>query len=170
MALTLVRHTAPDIAADVCYGRSDVDVAHTFDQDARDVAACLAPPRFIISSPLRRCQKLAAALGSHFALPFKIDDRLSEMDFGRWEGQNWGDIPRSELDAWAADLAGARPHGGESVAMLYARAKAALADYREDDSLLVTHSGVIKCALARSVSASELSTQVAFGASVSPLL
>ena len=52
------------------------------------------------------------------------------MDFGRWEGLPWSAVPRAELDAWAADLMHARPHGGESVAMLLARTRRALARCR----------------------------------------
>ncbi|HBF90413.1 MAG TPA: phosphoglycerate mutase, partial [Hyphomonas atlantica] len=49
-------------------------------------------------------------------------------DFGRWEMQPWGDLPRHELDAWANDFLDARPHGGESVAELTARTRAAISD------------------------------------------
>ena len=71
------------------------------------------------------------------------------MDFGAWEGRPWNAIPRAELDAWAADLLHARPHGGESVAMLArphpprARRAAAAAG----DTLAVTHAGPIRAAL-----------------------
>ncbi|MEM6682427.1 MAG: alpha-ribazole phosphatase family protein [Pseudomonadota bacterium] len=169
MALTLLRHTTPNIAPDVCYGITDIDVTETFYVEAGNAAALLTPPQRIISSPLKRCQKLAHHIAAQFSLAVETDMRLAEMDFGRWEGMKWSAIARSELDAWAADFLDARPHGGESVMMLYARASAALADYRENDTLLVTHSGIIKCALASNLSPAGLNTQIAFGASVSPL-
>ena len=34
-----------------------------------------------------------------------VDSRLAEMHFGQWEGVAWNDIPRHELDAWAANFA-----------------------------------------------------------------
>ena len=52
----------------------------------------------------------------------KIDDRLAEMNFGDWEGRPWDSIPRLEIDAWAADVAGYAPPGGESPRDLQRRA------------------------------------------------
>ena len=72
------------------------------------------------------------------------------MDFGRWERVPWNDIDRTELDAWAADFFHARPHGGESVAMVSERVGSALADYRRSgvSHAVVTHAGIIKAARA----------------------
>ena len=67
-----------------------------------------------MSSPLGRCRALAELIGSAFHLQPAYDRRLQEMDFGAWEGRDWNDIPRTELDAWAADFLHARPHGGAS--------------------------------------------------------
>ena len=72
------------------------------------------------------------------------------MDFGAWEGLRWDAIPRTELDAWAADLMHARPHGGETVAELAARTRAVLGDLARGPRpvLAVTHAGVVKAARA----------------------
>ena len=71
------------------------------------------------------------------------------MDFGAWEGRPWDAIARAELDAWAADFMDARPHGGESVAMLAARTAAAIAAGRAAGgrTVVVTHAGPIRAAL-----------------------
>ena len=70
------------------------------------------------------------------------------MDFGTWEGRPWAEIPEAEVEAWAADFIDARPHGGESVAMLLARVRRAMARCRpEEPSLVVTHGGPIRAAL-----------------------
>ncbi len=70
------------------------------------------------------------------------------MDFGRWENVRWGDVPRTELDAWAADFWGYRAHGGESVFGFVTRVKAALVDaitrQPSDETVWVTHQGVIR--------------------------
>ena len=99
MRLHLVRHPKPLIESGICYGWLDCPA-----EDARSVAGmllaelpCGLP---VWSSPLRRCRELAAYL---HARPM-IDDRLAEMHFGAWVGQRWDDIPRAELDAWAADI------------------------------------------------------------------
>lgn len=49
---------------------------------------------------------------------------LMEMDFGRWDGASWADIPRSEIDAWCGDLADVAPGGGETLRQFLARAQA----------------------------------------------
>ena len=90
------------------------------------------------------------------------------MDFGAWEGVPWDDIPRSELDAWAADFLHARPHGGESVRMLYERARAAVTDYRQTglSHIVVTHAGVIKAVRAEDRYPNAWKSNVEFGGTV----
>lgn len=168
MGLILLRHTTPDVASGVCYGQTDLDVASSFPEEAETAFSRL--PRFesIISSPLTRCRKLADFIASKTRLSVQIDHRLIEMDFGSWEGRAWSDIPRVEIDAWADDILHARPHGGESVAMLRHRTLEALKDISERTLpiLIVTHSGVIKAALAKSDRAEDFNTQIDFGGHV----
>lgn len=150
MALTLLRHTTPDVAPGICYGRTNLNVVDTFAEEALRVVASLPRIDRIVSSPLTRCAKLADFVGERTGLSPIRDARLIEMDFGRWEMQPWGDLPRHELDAWANDFLDARPHGGESVAELTARTHAAISDLNTPDAhtLIVTHAGVIKAAFA----------------------
>lgn len=165
MGVTLVRHTSLNVTAGTCYGRTDLEVADTFKAEADQVVQNLSPAAAIISSPLTRCRQLATAIASAQKLDVKVDPRLQEMDFGSWEGQRWSEIPRGELDAWADDFLNARPHGGESVAMLRRRTIDALDDYHacEGTHLLITHAGVIKAALSDGDDADNFSTQVDFG-------
>jgi alpha-ribazole phosphatase len=165
MALTLLRHTTPAIASGVCYGMTDLDVAETFAEEASAVLDALTPPDRIVTSPLTRCRKLAEHVAQSHALPVTVDDRLREMDFGTWEGLPWAEIPRAELDHWATDFLHARPHGGESVAMLTARVREALAEWDDHQShaLIVTHAGVIKAALATEATAQGYNTNIGFG-------
>lgn len=165
MALTLLRHTMPAIASGVCYGMTDLDVAESFAQEAADVLAALPRPDRIITSPLKRCCLLAEHVGASLDLPVTIDDRLCEMDFGTWEGHPWAEIPRAELDLWAEDFLHARPHGGESVAILTTRVRAALAEWHnhQGHALIVTHAGVIKAALATEATAQGYNTTIGFG-------
>ena len=168
MHLILVRHTQPLISEGVCYGATDLDVASTFEDEAAQVLAALPPTQRLVTSPLRRCRRLAEHIGSARALTPVVDERLREMDFGAWEGVAWGDIPRAELDAWATDFLHARPHGGESVYMLRERTWSAVADYRQSGAshLVVTHAGVIKAALAQSGDPDAWQAHVDFGGNV----
>ncbi|MEM1086466.1 MAG: alpha-ribazole phosphatase family protein [Pseudomonadota bacterium] len=168
MALILLRHTTPDIEAGVCYGRTDLDVKASFQQEA--VTAFDALPRFehIITSPLQRCRKLADFIAKIVQRPVKVDTRVIEMDFGRWEGMAWSDIPRHEIDAWANDFLYACPHGGESVAMLRDRTCEALRDISGENkpTLIVTHSGVIRAALAKGDRSEDFNASIDFGGHV----
>ncbi|MEM8917447.1 MAG: histidine phosphatase family protein [Pseudomonadota bacterium] len=149
MALTLLRHPEPVIESGICYGRSDID-AHVLNEKglAELVEGLPQPIQRIDSSPLIRCKRLAEQLAATLALPVSQDPRLMEIDFGRWEMRPWDDIPRAEIDDWAADMIGARPHGGETVTEMTERARSYLDQHvQEEESVVaVTHLGFIRCA------------------------
>ena len=97
----------------------------------------------VISSPARRCRRLADALGR----PTTLDPRLQELDFGTWEGQPWDDVPRERLDAWAADLLHHRPGGAENVLHVARRVHAFVADLRAAGTpaaLVICHAGTMR--------------------------
>ncbi len=165
MPVTLVRHTQPDVAADICYGSTDLKLAESFADEAADVVAALRHCEVLISSPLLRCKLLADVIADRFSVAVQIDERLREMDFGRWEGRAWTEIPRVEIAMWSEDFMHARPHGGESVAMLHARTRDVLADYQDSEQhhVFVTHSGVIKAALSNGDTAADFDSKIEFG-------
>ena len=139
MQIFLIRHPRPLIGAGICYGRLDVDC-----EDPRPVAAnlkhLLPEGTPVISSPLRRARKLAEQLDPHA----RIDERLSEINFGEWEGQAWECIDLKALDAWAADVLNFTPPGGESVADLQKRAIDFADSLRGPRVALVAHAGILR--------------------------
>lgn len=139
MRLYLVRHPQPEVAADTCYGRTDLPLAVDPAACAADLRGLLPPDTPVYSSPLTRCRQLADLL--HPAPIF--DDRLLELDFGAWEMQAWDAIDRAALDAWAADPLNFAPPGGEAVANLRLRVLDLLA-HLPDAAVLVAHAGVMK--------------------------
>lgn len=143
LTLQLVRHPPPVVAPGTCYGRLDVP-AQGIDHVAARLRGMLRPGLPVWSSPLQRCRGLAERL--HPAPRF--DDRLQEMSFGAWEGQAWQDVPRAALDAWAADVAGFVPPGGESASAMLARALAWVAECGTGEMIAVTHGGVIRVLVA----------------------
>lgn len=147
MGLTLLRHTTPDVAKGICYGMTDLGLAQSRDTEFSEVVKSLPRTGRIVCSPLQRCKQLATHVAGHWGLAVDVDDGLREMDFGRWEMVPWNDIPRAELDEWAANFMDAKPHGGESVRQLRDRVETTLGSYK-DDTLVVTHSGVIRAAAA----------------------
>ncbi len=143
MRLYLIRHPKPQIEAGRCYGRLDVP-ALAVDEAAAALLGELPRDVPVFTSPLRRCRELAARLHpspTH-------DELLVEMHFGEWEGRLWDEIPRAELDAWAADVADYAPPGGESPRDLQRRALDFVASLKVDEAVVVTHAGVIRTLLA----------------------
>ncbi len=146
MRLLLIRHPAPAIAPNTCYGSSDIE---TDSSALADALMSLKPALLreagpIHSSPLRRCTALASAL---HAAPPMLDARLAEMDFGAWELRAWDDIPRAEIDAWAADPIGYAPGGGETVLQVATRVADFLDELkrqREGAAIVVCHAGTIR--------------------------
>jgi alpha-ribazole phosphatase len=143
LTLYLLRHPRPLIAPGICYGQLDVAA-----EDPAPIVARLRrelPPGLPVwSSPLQRCRTLAEALQP---AP-RLDARLMELDFGAWEGRPWDDIARPELDAWAADVDGYAPPGGEAPHQLQRRVLAFVGALPAGAHLVVTHAGVIRTLLA----------------------
>lgn len=144
MQLILVRHPAPDIAPGLCYGRLDIGLSLTGHAALIQMQTTLAASGIgkIVTSPARRCLILAQALSP---TPI-IDPRLQELDFGRWEGLSWDDVPRLALDAWAADPLGFAPPGGETGAALIDRVGRAITDLRTagEACIVITHGGPLR--------------------------
>jgi probable phosphoglycerate mutase len=108
-------------------------------------------PRFrVLTSPLLRARQTAALLG----LAALVDARLTEMDWGRWEGRTLAAL-REEPGFAASEARGLdfQPPGGESPRAVQARVRPLLAAIaaRNEPTLCVTHKGVIRAvyALAR---------------------
>jgi alpha-ribazole phosphatase len=140
----LIRHPPPVIEPGICYGRLNVD-CHDPEALARALYPRLPAGIAIHSSPSRRALRLAQALARKLSpqAAIHIDPRLSEIDFGVWEGQHWDAIDRKEIDAWAADVFNFAPPGGESVAALKARALDFAASLK-NDAAIITHAGVMR--------------------------
>lgn len=146
MQLILLRHPPVLDGAGRCYGRFDLAA----DPAAIDASLCALAPWAgwpVFTSPALRCLTLAQRL--HPAP--QVIPELQELDFGRWEGVRWDDVPRAELDAWATDIWYYRPGGGESAAMLLDRWQRLLARWQAaglERAVVVSHAGVIRLALA----------------------
>lgn len=160
MRLVLIRHTkTAGPAARVC-GRTDVGLASSYEGERTTLFDGLRKewtPNRIVCSPLLRARRLAddAALAFGAAgMKAGIDPRLTELDFGEWEGRNWDDIDRGQLDAWAAEPVDFRCPGGESYQDLLERVGSALEDLRSGSGRCVwifCHAGPIRASLAHAL-------------------
>ena len=97
-----------------------------------------------LCSPLLRARQTADAIASETGLQYRIDDRLIEQDFGRFEG-----VARFDREYQAAKREYfARYPGGESYFDMAARVYPLIKELEGTDALLVTHGGI--CRIIRS--------------------
>jgi alpha-ribazole phosphatase len=153
MTIYLIRHTETNVSKSTIYGASDVGLSTNFATELLNLKDKLRllklPNKVIISSPLNRCTQLATELSAFLSTPFETDDRLRELNFGDWEGQNWGDIDPETLNTWMADYVNIAPPNGETYQQLADRCGDFLTDIKEklDPSVslfVVAHGGSIR--------------------------
>ena len=149
MALWIVRHATPLITSGVCYGALDVaaDAQHSL-QAAHALAQALPLHCKISVSPLQRCKLLAEALSVlKPGLEVQTDARLTEMDFGTWEGVAWDAIPLVAMQAWTDDFGAHRFGGVESANEVLARVASLWDEAQqqpEENQVWITHAGVAR--------------------------
>jgi probable phosphoglycerate mutase len=152
-ALLVLRHGPTDwSAAHRLQGRSDLALS----QEGRAIVETWRLPegaaRFAwLTSPLRRCRETAEILRRHHpsAGPVHVEPRLTEMDFGEWEGLTLNDLRAAdgpalaELEDRGLDF---RAPGGESPRDVQARLRPWLEEIAAADAdvLAITHKGVIR--------------------------
>jgi broad specificity phosphatase PhoE len=145
--LLVVRHgqTAANAAGQLL-GRADVPLTDTGRQQAKALAAALAPVDRVISSPLQRARDTAAAFG----LPVEVDERWTELDYGVYDERPLAEVPAEMWQQWRGDAEYAPPEG-ESLASVGRRVRVACDDLApiaaEADIVVVSHVSPIKAAV-----------------------
>jgi len=149
MEIYLIRHTAPLITKGMIYGRTNVPLAESFEDEKQRVLSQLpALLDAVYSSPSIRCTQLAAALSNNYL----VDEALYELNFGDWEGETWDTIDRAASETWMNDFVNLAPPNGETMLEMETRV------LKFWDNLLqrplahvalVTHAGVIRILLAK---------------------
>ncbi|MGV0851234.1 histidine phosphatase family protein [Mycolicibacterium phlei] len=140
--LTLVSHAMTDAMS---AGRFPTDeplnaqghrqVDASIDLGVADAAFC---------GPEKRTRQTAELLG----LTAEVDNRLADLDCGRWRGDVLGGVRPADLAVWLTDPARA-PHGGESVVDLIERVRDWLDSVtaRRGRLVAVTHPAVVRAAI-----------------------
>ncbi|GAB4198493.1 MAG: hypothetical protein OHK0013_07690 [Sandaracinaceae bacterium] len=145
--LVVIRH-APTHAMGRCVGRTEVDVQVPPEEAARAVAAaCGVAPTIVWSSPQARCADPAAIAARLLGATHRIDARLSEIDYGVFEGRWWAELEREAPDAlarWMERWEHEGPPKGESARAVEARVRAWWNELEAGDALLVAHAGVAR--------------------------
>ncbi|MBV1832237.1 phosphoglycerate mutase [Komagataeibacter sp. AV436] len=147
-AVVLARHPAVTGAEGVCYGQHDVALAEGWERMADGLRTVMQGVgcRILFSSPARRCRMVAERVAQFMNLELRVDSRLREISFGEWEGRPWSRISRTALDAWAADVSGFAPPGGESGSALRARVRHFWTEMhqRGQSCAIITHGGPLR--------------------------
>ena len=151
----LVRHGQTESSARLAYsGRSDVALTEHGREQARQAAAQLADAGVdgIFSSPLSRARDTAQAIADATGAPLTVDERLTEVDYGAFEGlDRAGASARfgSAFDDWRADPFGSPVPGMEPLADALQRARAATADALAacERPVIVGHQGILRIVL-----------------------
>jgi len=144
--LHLLRHGAPEITGRLI-GRTDVaptlDGVRACREQARDLGI-----EAVIGSDLARARVAAEVIGGDLALPVTIDPRWRELDFGAWDGLATSVIDPVALGHFWDDPDAAPPPDGERWSALVTRVAEAIADLPPRTTLVVTHGGAMRAALA----------------------
>lgn len=163
--LLLLRHAAID-AQGYIGSKSDVPLSDEGILRAQTLVEELLQLRFdrIFSSHLLRCtQTLAPFLAcSDDTPPFQVDKRLSELDFGLFDGLQYDQIARDyplEMASWFEDSINTAPPEGESLRMLHSRVGAFLDELFEKQGeeliLICGHGGSLRAAICYSLGLTE---------------
>ncbi|MBV9752240.1 MAG: histidine phosphatase family protein [Hyphomicrobiales bacterium] len=162
--LFLIRHGETSWnAAGRLQGQCDTKLNGRGREQAREAGRMLAKlvpdaarTDFIASPLLRARETLEILMGELVSkgslaaiIPYRIDDRLKELGFGRWEGLTWKEVRRDAPREYAvrdADVWNVPSPDGESYAALAARAGPLLAGL-SPGSVVVSHGGITRVAL-----------------------
>ena len=135
----------------LCYGQLDVDLSENHESEFKiisDVYSDLIKSSVIYTSPLKRCMMLAAWISE--GRSYRVEPRIQELNFGKWEGRFWKDIPEEESSSWTQDFLNTPTPEGESYMQMKDRIILflnELIDENPGDAVLVTHAGVIRVLL-----------------------
>ena len=148
--LLLARHGRTERnAGGLLQGRVDapLDAVGRAQAEALAAVPALTAAAWVVCSPLQRARETAAALGPAVT----VDERWIELDYGDWDGRPFASVTAEEWRRWRGDLAWSPP-GGESIAAVGSRVRAALADLApeaaETNVVVVSHVSPIKAAVA----------------------
>lgn len=141
------RHPRAEDAAARCIGRTELHVdprrAKRLAHRIRAFARHERLAAIVVTSPQARCRAVGRWL-ARWGWRHRVDAALRELDFGRWDGKPWAELPREEIDAWCANFEHHAPGGGEPLAALLQRVRGF---DPVGSCIVVTHGGWMSAAL-----------------------
>ena len=163
MEIYFIRHTSVAVPKGTCYGKTDVKLSDTFEQEASCTKKNMEGIVFdkAYTSPLTRAVRLASFCGFPEA---ERDARLAELDFGEWEMKNYDDLYQNDprFVVWSNNYISESVPDGESVMDQYRRVQSFIESVKAlnyNRIAVFCHGGIL--ALARVV-AGEVPLEQAF--------
>ena len=142
MTIYLIRHGKTEANEKCLYcGSTDIPLSKEGSEELQSVHYDIKNVRFLTSGRSRTNETLALLFGD---VPFEVDSRFREVDFGIFEMHSYGQLKDTpEYQAWITgdNEANIPPHG-ESGAQMKARVLQAFSEIQED-TCIITHGGVI---------------------------
>lgn len=144
-----VRHgeTVWNVENKIC-GATDSPLTENGKEQARELGRHIVDEKIkfdeIIYSPLSRAKDTALIISSITGVPARVEDRLIEQNFGKWEGtaRNGTDF-KADKENFATDY-----EGGESMLKLCQRIYNLIDDIKKEADvktyLLVAHNGIAR--------------------------
>lgn len=150
--LLLVRHPETEANASGRYvGRGDSPFTALGIEQAARLARRIAEwgPDAVWSSPLRRALAVAEEAAALAAVPLKLDERLTELDFGEAEGLTFAETVERGIRFEFGSVDAPVAPGGESRGEIWRRSVAAAEDavHAAARTAIVTHGGVFRSML-----------------------
>lgn len=153
IAWWLIRHGETDWNLNGRFqGSSDVSLNATGQKQAEALIPRLAEMAFdaIYASDLQRVRETVRAALNGRDESIIFDQRLREMDFGRWEGLTWDEIREQypqEFAMWSQNR-DQNPHGGERISEMAGRVQTFIDDLQEKyqgekQILIFAHGGTL---------------------------
>ncbi|EKF22061.1 histidine phosphatase super family protein [Mycolicibacterium hassiacum DSM 44199] len=142
LRLALVSHAMTDAMS---AGRFPTDEALNVVGRRQLAGADPAPDTAVVfCGPERRTRQTAELLG----LRAEVDQRLADLDHGRWRGLDPGSVPPTDLTVWLTDPSRA-PHGGEAITDLIDRVRGWMTAISTGRTrvVAVTHPAVVRAAV-----------------------
>lgn len=134
------------------YGKLDASLSQEGIRQMEKLRSSLKGIEFdsIYSSNTKRTLQSLQISGKHLYNKVQIDQRLSELNFGEFEGRTYQEICKifpDQIESWNKDWKNFCPPNGEAFASFYKRIVSFFKDLlkkKENHILIMTHSGVIK--------------------------
>ena len=146
--LYLIRHgkTEANLRHSYC-GSTDLPLSEAGREELKGLHYEISNVRFLTSGMLRTEQTLQLLFGS---VPHEIRPEFREVDFGVFEMGTYEDLKEDPAyQNWiTGDNMANTPPQGESGNQMCARVLAALPELQKEDTVLITHGGVIAAIMA----------------------